>query len=117
VVRSLIVLALTTAVIVSFIPVYAQEQAATEQEMVVTEKISGTVVSINEEEATVLVRQLTDKVNAVYEETSVRVLPFTKISKGEIILNLSDLMVEDKVTVEYSKDTEGNLEAVTISVE
>lgn len=115
--RNLLVLALTIAVIASFIPAYAQEKGITEQVMVTTEKISGSVVSVDVEKAVVVVKQLKDEANSVYEDLSIQVLPFASISKGETIINLSDLKAEDKVTVECSKDTEGNLKAVAISVE
>ena len=94
------------------LPVYAQgaaEQKAT--------SVSGEVVSVDLVKSEVVVKQLKDAVSSTYANTTVSVVPETKIQKGDAALKLSDLKAGDKVSVKYTSDVLGRQKVESISVE
>ena len=93
------------------IPLYAQVKA---EEKAVS--ISGEVVSVDSVKSEVVVKQLKDAVASVYENTAVSVFPETKIHKGELAIELSDLKAGDKVMVAYASDAEGMQQVKSIEV-
>ena len=94
------------------LPVYAQE-AAGEKAI----SVSGEVVSADLVKSEVVVKQLKDAVTNTYVNTTFSVAPETKISKGDVILKLSDLKAGDKVIVKYTTDVLGKQKVESIAVE
>jgi hypothetical protein len=94
------------------LPVYAQGAA---EEKVTS--VSGEVVSVDLVKSEVVVKQLTDAVASTYENTTFKVAPETKITKGDATLKFSDLKAGDKVTVKYTTDVLGKQKVESIAVE
>lgn len=78
--------------------------------------ISGEVVSADLAKSEVVVKQL---VADTYKSMPFAVSSETKIQKGSVSLELSDLKAGDKVTVKYTIDTLGKqkVESITVEVE
>jgi hypothetical protein len=93
------------------LPVYAQEK--TEQKAI---SVSGKVVSVDLVKSEVVIKQLKDAVTSTYENTTFKVAPETKITKGDVTLKLSDLKAGDKVSVKYTSDVLGKQKVESISV-
>jgi hypothetical protein len=94
------------------VPVFAQEKS----ELQVT-SVSGEVVSVDLVKSEVVVKQLKDVITSTYENTTFKVAPETKLTKGDATLKFSDLKVGDKVTLKYITDILGKQEVESISVE
>jgi len=92
-------------------PVFAEEKA----EPQVT-SVSGEVVSVDLVKSEVVVKQLKDMVTSTYENTTFSIASETKINKGDVILKLSDLKAQDKVTVKYTANVSGKQNVASISV-
>ena len=93
------------------VPVFAQEK--TEPQVT---SVSGEVVSVDLVKSEVVVKQLKDVVASTYENTTFKVAPETKITKGDATLKLSDLKAGDKVTVKYTTDALGKQKVESIAV-
>jgi len=95
------------------LPVYAQ--GAAEEKAI---SVSGEVVSADLAKSEVVVKQLKDVVAGTYENTTFKVAPETKITKGDVTLKLYDLKAGDKVTVKYTTDVLGKqkVESITIQI-
>jgi len=94
------------------LPVYAQEKAG--QEVI---SVSGEVVSVDLVKSEVVVKQLKDAVTSTYGNTTFKVAPETKITKGDATLKLSDLKAGDNVTVKSTVDALGKQKVESIAVE
>jgi len=94
------------------LPVYAQ--GAVEEKVT---SVSGEVVSVDLVKSEVVVKQLKDAVTSTYENTTFKVAPETKITKGDATLKLSDLKAGDKVTIKYTTDVLGKQKVESIAVE
>lgn len=93
--------------------VYAQEETSQQVQSI---SVSGEVVSVGLEKSEVVVKQLKDVAYDTYENTVISIGPETKIQKGEVVLNISDLNAGDKIIVQCVTGAEAKLEAQVISV-
>jgi hypothetical protein len=96
------------------IPAYSQQQ--TEQPQLVT-SVSTEVISVDLAKSTLTIKASEDAVTKTNGNQTISVLPETKIIKGDVILQLSEIQVGDKVTVKYTADTLGNWKVESISME
>lgn len=79
------------------VPVFAQEKTEPPQ----VTSVSGELVSLDLVKPEVVVKQLKDAATSTYENTTFKVAPEIKITKGDATLKLADLKAGDKVTVKY----------------
>lgn len=91
-------------------PAYCQENP----EQLATLSKSGEVVSVDLVDSALTVKQLKDGASNTYEEVVVPVLPETRIFKGDLTLNLSDLKAGDKVKLEFITDVNGKSKVLNI---
>jgi hypothetical protein len=96
------------------IPAYSQQQ--TEQQQLVN-SVSTEVISVDLAKSTLTIKASEDAVTKTNGNQTISVLPETKIIKGDVILQLSEIQVGDKVTVKYTADTLGNWKVESISME
>lgn len=89
----------------------AQEEAET-----LTKEASGKIVSVNLEESTMVIKQLKDEENQVYENAVFYVNDSTLIESNYETVSLSDLSVGEEVSVEYVVSKEGKNIASYIQV-
>jgi len=109
----ILILFVTLGVVGVVAPVYSQEKA--EQSAVTS--VSGEVVSVDLVKSAVIIKQIKDPVAMTYENVTVPVSPETKVLKGDATLKLSDLKMDDKVSVKYVTDDKGKQKVESISVE
>lgn len=95
------------------IPAYSQEEVKEQT----TTSVSGEVVSIDLVKSTVGIRQLEDPATNTYKEVSISVLPETELIKGDVAIELSELKIGYKVTVESISNPAGESKIVSITVE
>lgn len=96
----------------TILPVYAQDQP---QQQALS-LVSGEIVSVDLTKASIEVKHLTDSIKGTYENIMLGISPETVVSKGEAVLELSDLKAGDKVTVDFVSDEKGNAVAQSISI-
>lgn len=87
------------------------------QTMTMEEEIVGTVASVDLEQSLLVVNQLTNAEEGIYENIAVSVTDATSIEKNNVTINLSDVLTGDTVSVEYTIDEEGKMVASYIIVE
>lgn len=88
---------------------YCQDEMA--QEANLAESIKGEVVSVDAVKGVLVVEEMAGK------KTEIKILPETQIIKLDKQVELSDINIADKVTVEYNKDEANNYTAVSVTVE
>lgn len=101
------------AVTVAVMTVHSQED---EEPRLDTAYITAEVVSINLNKSTMLVKLVQDKPAKTYDYRTILVTDEAKISKGDTVLNLSDIKAGDNVEIAFL-DILGTRKAVSISVE
>lgn len=84
---------------------------------VATSEITGEVVSVDVEQSNLVVKQLTDEVNQIYQDVTIAVDDSTTITKGEETITLAALTAGEMATVVYIASSEGVNTAVSIQVE
>lgn len=87
------------------------------QTMPMEEVIVGTVSFVDLEQSLLVVNQLTNAEEGIYENIAVSVTDTTSIEKNNVTINLSDVVPGDTVSVEYTIDEEGKMVASYIIVE
>jgi hypothetical protein len=95
----------------------AQPEANAEVAQPAAAAVSGEVVSVDPDNSTVVIKQVTDEMAGLTEDRTISVLPETKITQGDVTLDLSDVKAGDKVTVNYATDDMGNKKVESIAVE
>ena len=100
------------ATIVSLPTAFSQEEA-----QVMVESIAGEITSTNIENSTVTLKAMKDEVAQACEETVVKLDNSTVISKSGVAVGVADLAIGDKAKVEYTKNENGELIAVSVVIE
>lgn len=90
--------------------------AFSQEAEVLAKEASGKIVSVNLEESTLVVKQLKDEVNQVYENVTFYVNDSTLIEKDYETVSLADLSEGEEVAVEYATSKEGKNIASYIQV-
>lgn len=109
-------LLLVTGVMGINLPVaFSQEEQ--KEENVLTKEVSGGIVSVDLEKSTLVIKNLKDEKNQIYEDVTLYVDNSTTIKKNYKTISLSELTVGDEATIEYITDEEGKNKASYIWVE
>lgn len=91
--------------------------ASEETQPVETKEVVGTVESVDMEQSLLIVTQLVNAEEGIYENVTISVTEATTIEKNYEAATLSIVMTGDKVSVQYTINEEGKMVASHILVE
>lgn len=78
-----------------------------EEGVVVVNDFSGEITSVDQEKSMIVIKQLKDEKNQIYDEVAVYIDDSTTIEKGYETVSLSSLTTGDLVDIEYTTSDEG----------
>lgn len=93
------------------VPSVVLSQEEQKPQIVSVEVISGEVASVDLAKSALVIKQLKDQVNKVYEEVALSVDSSTSIQKGPNTINLSEIKIGDMADVEYAVKEGRNIAA------
>ncbi|MCK9604551.1 MAG: hypothetical protein M0R66_09355 [Candidatus Omnitrophica bacterium] len=77
--------------------------------------VQAEIVAVDVTKATVAIKIIRDQTGRVYEYRTIFISPETKITKGDVVLQISDLRPGDKITARYA-DVLGKLKTESIII-